>query len=128
MKKMSSMQYWRIARIGALLGVSLALSAQETPVAPPVVPQVPDNSAPRQQGTTPPSQEQKPGGAAKAGGEPVSSSSYKIGAADVLNVHVWNEAQFSGEATVHQDGMFTLPLVGDLKAGGMTPNEVEEEI
>lgn len=128
MKKMSSMPYRRIARIGALLSVSLVLPAQETPVAPPTLPQVPDSSAPRQQGATPPGQEQKPGGTGKAGGEPVSSSSYKIGAADVLNVHVWNEAQFSGEATVHQDGMFTLPLVGDLKAGGLTPNDVEQEI
>ena len=61
-------------------------------------------------------------------GAPVNSSSYKIGAADVLNVHVWNEPNFSGPVVVHEDGMFTMPLVGDLKAGSMTPVEVEKEV
>jgi polysaccharide export outer membrane protein len=46
----------------------------------------------------------------------------------VLNVRVWNEPEFSGQVIVHQDGKFTMPLVGDLQAGGKTPNEVQEII
>lgn len=61
-------------------------------------------------------------------GAPVDSGSYKIGAADVLNIRVWNEPEFSGPVAVHQDGKITLPLVGDLQAGGKTPNEVQEII
>ncbi len=114
-------------RAGLLLALSLAVFAQETPVAPPALPQVPE-TPPSQQGQSPnrPNDDRKQ--PASGPGEPVNSSSYKIGAADVLNIHVWNEAEFSGPAVVHEDGMFTLPLVGDLKAGGMTPVEVEQEV
>ncbi len=59
-------------------------------------------------------------------GAPVDSSSYKIGPADVLNIQVWHEQEFSGLAAVHQDGKFTLPLIGDLQAGGKTPIEVQD--
>jgi len=119
---------------GLCLGLSLAAFAQETPVAPPSIPEVPQNRAPQgqagQPGPKPTDDRRQPGttSGANGPGEPVSSSSYKIGAADVLNIHVWNEAEFSGPQMVHEDGMFTLPLVGDLKAGAMTPVQVEEEV
>jgi polysaccharide export outer membrane protein len=58
-------------------------------------------------------------------GAPVDSGSYKIGPADVLNIQVWKEPEFSGAVAVHQDGKITLPLIGDLQAGGKTPNEVQ---
>jgi polysaccharide export outer membrane protein len=61
-------------------------------------------------------------------GAPVDSGSYKIGPADVLSIRVWNEAEFSGPVAVHEDGKITLPLVGDLQAGGKTPNEVQDII
>lgn len=61
-------------------------------------------------------------------GAPVDSGSYKIGPSDILNIRVWNEGEFSGPVAVHQDGKFTLPLVGDLQAGGKTPNEVQDII
>lgn len=61
-------------------------------------------------------------------GAPVDSGSYKIGPSDVLNIRVWNEPEFSGPVAVHQDGKITLPLVGDLAAGGKTPNEVQDII
>jgi polysaccharide biosynthesis/export protein len=59
-------------------------------------------------------------------GAPVDSNTYKIGPADVLNIRVWDEPQFSGPVSVHQDGQITLPLVGDLPAGGKTPNDVQQ--
>jgi polysaccharide export outer membrane protein len=61
-------------------------------------------------------------------GAPVDSGSYKIGPADVLNIRVWNQPEFSGPVAVHQDGKITLPLVGDLQAGGKTPNDVQDII
>lgn len=120
---MRSRRYFRILSAGLFLGFSCAAYGQVSPAGPPSLPQVPTSS--------PMPQESAPGAkpsAATGAGEPVSSSSYKIGAADVLNVHVWNEAEFSGPVMVHEDGMITLPLVGDLKAGQMTPSEVEKEI
>lgn len=68
------------------------------------------------------------GTAPAGGGAPVDSNTYKIGPSDVLNVSVWNEAPFSGQFAVHQDGKFTMPLVGDLDAGNKTPNEVQDVV
>lgn len=61
-------------------------------------------------------------------GASVDSSSYKVGPADVLSVKVWNEDKFSGPVVVQQNGMITIPLVGDLTAGGTTPKEIEKVI
>lgn len=61
-------------------------------------------------------------------GAPVDSNTYKIGPADVLNVRVWHEQEFSGLVTVHEDGKITLPLVGDLQAAGLTPVQIEQVI
>ena len=61
-------------------------------------------------------------------GAPVDSNSYKVGPADVLNIRVWHETEFSGPVAVHQDGKITLPLIGDLQAGGLTPAQIEESI
>lgn len=70
------------------------------------------------------SQLSEPQGAAA----PVDSNSFKVGAADVLNVRVWHEQEFSGPVSVHPDGKITLPLVGDLAVGGMTPAQIEQVI
>jgi polysaccharide export outer membrane protein len=45
-----------------------------------------------------------------------------------LYIRVWNEPQFSGPVSVHQDGKITMPLVGDLDAGGLTPVQIQENI
>ncbi len=63
-----------------------------------------------------------------SGGAPVDSNTYKIGPSDVLFIRVWNEGEFSGPVAVHQDGNFTMPLVGDLEAGGKTPVEVQDVV
>ncbi|MGH9697156.1 MAG: polysaccharide biosynthesis/export family protein, partial [Bryobacteraceae bacterium] len=43
-------------------------------------------------------------------------------------IRVWNEEKFSGPVAVHQDGKITLPLVGDVDAGGLTPVEVQDTV
>lgn len=129
MSRVTSEQYFHAVRLGVFLGLSVALFAQETPVAPPALPDMQQKPPSQPSSSTPRPNDDRRGSTQPGGpGEPVNSSSYKIGPADILSIHVWNEAEFSGPATVHQDGMFTLPLVGDQKAGGMTPVEVEQEI
>jgi polysaccharide biosynthesis/export protein len=59
------------------------------------------------------------------GGAAVDNKTYKVGAEDVLNVNVWEEPKFTGLYTVHSDGKITMPLVGDIEAGGLTPVEIE---
>ncbi|BCS36086.1 GumB protein [Luteitalea sp. TBR-22] len=53
---------------------------------------------------------------------------FTIGPEDVLGVLVWREADVSGDVTVRADGMVTLPLIRDVKAAGLTPNELAEQI
>jgi polysaccharide export outer membrane protein len=51
-----------------------------------------------------------------------------IGPEDVLNVHFWRDQEMSGDLTVRPDGMITLPLVGDIRAAGLTPEALRGEI
>src|SRR5438552_5613667 len=53
---------------------------------------------------------------------------YRIGSQDVLNIAVFGESDLSGKYTVEQDGTFTFPLVGRVKAGGVTLREFEAEL
>jgi len=53
---------------------------------------------------------------------------YRIGAQDVLNINVFGEQELSGKFTVEQDGTFTFPLVGRVKAGGVTIREFEQAL
>lgn len=50
---------------------------------------------------------------------------YRLGSGDEVKVTVFNHTDLSGQFTVNGEGMISLPLVGDIKAGGMTPDEVE---
>ena len=133
MRSVISGQFCGVVAMGLFLGLSIPGVSQEIPVAPPAMPSVPQGQS-KQQGTQPGStqpndERRQPGTQSLSGpGQPVNSSSYKIGPADILNIRVWNEGEFSGPVAVHEDGMITLPLIGDLKAGGSTPTQVEDLI
>lgn len=118
-----------IFALSTLLGVCLTAAAQQSPVGPPPVPPVQQQAPNTEQNQAPSATQQKNTNQAPAtAGEPVDSTRYKIGPADILNIRVWNEPEFSGPVAVHQDGKITLPLVGDLQAGGDTPAQVEETV
>jgi polysaccharide biosynthesis/export protein len=53
---------------------------------------------------------------------------YVIGPDDVLQVLFWREKDFSAEVTVRPDGMISLPLLNDLKAAGLTPEQLREAV
>jgi polysaccharide export outer membrane protein len=53
---------------------------------------------------------------------------YVVGSQDVLTITVFGEAELSGKFTVEQDGTFTYPQVGRIKAGGATLRAVEQEL
>jgi len=59
---------------------------------------------------------------------PHSDGSYVIGANDVLAISVWKEPDISRSVPVRSDGKISLPLVGELQAGGQTPQQLEQEI
>lgn len=53
---------------------------------------------------------------------------YHIGVDDQVQVSVWQNPSLSVSVPVRPDGMITVPLIGDVKAGGKTPEEVSTEI
>lgn len=58
--------------------------------------------------------------------EPVDPKSYIIGPEDILAISVWREADFTRSVQVRPDGKFTMPLIGDITAAGLTPNQLGE--
>lgn len=54
--------------------------------------------------------------------------SYVIGARDVLSIAVFGQPDLTGKFTVETDGTFSYPLVGRLKAGGLTLRALETEL
>jgi polysaccharide export outer membrane protein len=53
---------------------------------------------------------------------------YIIGAEDVLTVVFWREKDMSGDLTVRPDGKISLPLVNDVQAAGLTPEQLRLKI
>lgn len=53
---------------------------------------------------------------------------FQVGPLDQLQVVVWKNRDMSAEVTVRPDGIITLPLIGDVKAAGRTPSELQKDI
>ncbi|MDX2151015.1 MAG: polysaccharide biosynthesis/export family protein [Bryobacteraceae bacterium] len=65
---------------------------------------------------------------AKVPSAPVDPKSYKIGPEDILLIRVWREPELTGPVAVRPDGNITLPLVGDIQAGNLTPDELTKAV
>ena len=76
------------------------------------------------------SSEGKPGpsSSASASVQAEGSDQYVIGSEDVLAVNIWKEPELSRVVPVRPDGKITLPLVGDVQAGGLTPHQLQGNI
>jgi polysaccharide export outer membrane protein len=103
------------------LAMSMPAAAQSDAASQPAAPAA---NAPSQPGAG----NQASGKAADAPPVAHSDSSYVIGANDMLAVSVWKEPDVSRTVPVRSDGKISLPLVGELQAGGQTPLQLEEEI
>ena len=53
---------------------------------------------------------------------------YVIGISDRLRIDVWRNQDLTREVSVRPDGFITMPLMGDVKAEGRTPEALAEEI
>ena len=53
---------------------------------------------------------------------------YRIRSNDRVQIVVFKQESFSGEALVRADGNVTVPLVGDIVVVGLTPPQASEEI
>jgi polysaccharide export outer membrane protein len=56
------------------------------------------------------------------------AQNYVIGPEDVVTVTVLNEPSLSGQFRVENDGEFSFPFLGRVKAGGRTADDVAESI
>jgi polysaccharide export outer membrane protein len=73
-----------------------------------------------------------PPGARTAGAEAPGVSlppGYVIGSGDILSILFWREKDMSVEAaTVRPDGKVSLPLLNDIQAAGLTPDELRAKV
>jgi polysaccharide export outer membrane protein len=53
---------------------------------------------------------------------------YVIGARDVLSVIFWRDKDMSSDVSVRPDGMISLPLINEVKAEGLTPDQLRDQV
>jgi len=51
---------------------------------------------------------------------------YRIGDEDILQLSVWGNPELNVQVPVRPDGMISFPLVGDVKASGLRPQELKD--
>lgn len=56
------------------------------------------------------------------------AESYRIGVDDLVQVSVWRNPELGVTAPVRPDGKISVPLIGDVDAGGHTPAAVARDI
>lgn len=70
----------------------------------------------------------RPSSMASAPAAPLSDTAYKLDAGDKLRVIVFGEMDLGGEYEVDGGGFVRLPLIGQLRAGGLAVNEFEDSM
>jgi polysaccharide biosynthesis/export protein len=70
----------------------------------------------------------RPGAQAPAGPVADVPPEYVIGPQDVLGINFWRDTDMTGDVTVRPDGRITLPLIGDVTAAGLTPEQLKAVI
>jgi polysaccharide export outer membrane protein len=108
--------YLKTVATGAFALVMFTLTGHISAQSPPAAPQ----------GTAP-----KP--TAQNGGVPTQPAltlpaGYVIGPEDVVSVLVWRNQEMSGDFVVRPDGQITMPLMNDIKAAGLTPEQLRAEL
>jgi polysaccharide export outer membrane protein len=85
------------------------------------------SEAPKRQSAAPPN----PSGTTPVSetvGAAVDPNKYLIGPEDVLFIKVWRENDFTLPVAVRPDGKITMPLVGEVQAGGETPMQLTKAL
>ena len=60
--------------------------------------------------------------------EPYAAEAYRIGVDDRVQVSVWRNPELTVTAPVRPDGKISVPIIGDIQAGGLTAAEVSEQV
>jgi polysaccharide export outer membrane protein len=59
---------------------------------------------------------------------PVDPKTFEIGPEDILLIRVWRENELTSGVQVRPDGKITMPLIGELTAAGLTPEQLKEKV
>jgi polysaccharide export outer membrane protein len=95
-----------IAAASLLLAAAVSFAQATAPASPAPAAAKP---APVPQGVTPP-------------------DDYVIGVADVLHINYWMEPEMTADYVVRPDGVITLPLLNDVPAEGLKPEQLRLEL
>ncbi|MFY7776787.1 MAG: polysaccharide biosynthesis/export family protein [Elstera sp.] len=67
-------------------------------------------------------------GGARAQGAEAGIGEYRLGPGDRVRIQVFNEADLSGDYDIDGTGLISLPLIGQMSAGGLRVAELEASI
>jgi polysaccharide export outer membrane protein len=103
-----------------------ATESQAPVGAPAVAPPVADSAgrlpaAP--QAEVDPSKMAAPAATKQPGVAGVDAKAYILGAEDMIFISVWKSQEFSGSHMIRPDGKITIPLIGEVEAAGLTPED-----
>ena len=59
---------------------------------------------------------------------PVPPPDYTIGPDDKLSIVFWKDTEITSEVVVRPDGRISLPLLNDVQAAGLTPDQLRERL
>jgi len=96
-----------------------------------VLAQAPQQNPPPQQKPTP---QQNPAPGGQRGAQPPVAggvelpSGYLIGADDVLTIVFWRDKDMTTDVVVRPDGKITLPLINEIDAANLTPDQLRDKI
>jgi polysaccharide export outer membrane protein len=60
--------------------------------------------------------------------DPAVPPGYVIGTDDVLSIVYWKDKDMSADAQVRPDGRIALPLINEVHAAGLTPEQLREKL
>jgi polysaccharide biosynthesis/export protein len=105
-----------IVVLGAALLLPLSATAQAPPPPAPAIPAPPE--AQQQAPPVPPAVDQAV----------AVDPTYTIGPDDVLGIVFWELPTHGGDVVVRPDGKITLPLLNDVQAAGLTPDQLRASL
>jgi polysaccharide export outer membrane protein len=100
----------------AICAVMATSVAAETAGNAPAVPDAPDPGTPKESASAP------------AGAAVLNDPNYQLGSGDHIRIIVYGQPDLSGEFHVDGAGRVSLPLVGDIKAGGRSVGQFEVSV
>ena len=88
----------------------------------------PDPAKPPAEAAASPAPATSPKTPVESVGVAVDPNKYVIGPEDVLFIKTWREPDFTLPAVVRPDGKITIPLIGELEAATLTPQQLTNSI